>query len=49
MSPKHLHRYVREFAARHNARDLDTVDQMKGMVPMMEHKRLKYRDLTEGA
>ena len=45
MSPKHLHRYVREFAGRHNARDLDTVEQMKGMVPRMEHKRLKYEDL----
>ncbi len=46
MSPKHLHRYVREFAGRHNARGLDTVDQMEGMVPRMEHKRLKYEDLT---
>jgi len=46
MSKKHLHRYVREFAGRHNARDLNTVEQMNDMVPRMERKRLKYGDLT---
>ena len=28
MSPEHLHRYVAEFEGRHNARGLDTADQM---------------------
>ena len=28
MSPKHLDRYVNEFAGRYNVRPLDTVDQM---------------------
>ena len=28
MSPKHLHRYIQEFAGRHNFRRLDTIDQM---------------------
>ena len=46
MSQKHLHRYVREFAGRHNARGLNTAEQKKGMVPRMEHKRLRYEDLT---
>ena len=30
MSPKHLGRYVREFEGRHNQRDLDTIDQVRG-------------------
>ena len=28
MSPQHLHRYVTEFAGRHNDRPLDTVEQL---------------------
>ena len=31
MSPEHLARYVLEFEGRHNARDLDTADQMTAM------------------
>ncbi len=31
MSPKHLERYVQEFAGRHNLRELDTEDQMKAL------------------
>ena len=45
ISPKHLNRYVQEFAARHNIRDKDTIDQMRSMVEGMANKRLKYRDL----
>ena len=29
LSPKHLQRYVNEFAGRHNIRELDTIDQMR--------------------
>ena len=32
MSEKHLHRYVDEFAGRHNIRDMDTEDQMRAVV-----------------
>ncbi len=46
MSPKHLQRYVDEFAGRHNVRSADTVDQMKGLVTGMIGKRLRYEDLT---
>ena len=45
MSPKHLDRYVTEFAGRHNDRDADTVDQMTGIVTGMVGKRLRYSDL----
>lgn len=44
-SPKHLDRYVTEFAGRHNAREADTVDQMAGIVVGMEGKRLTYEAL----
>ena len=46
MSPEHLHRYVAEFEGRHNARDLDTADQMGEMVRGAEGRRLRYNDLT---
>ena len=36
MSFKHLKRYVAEFAARHNVRDLDSIDQMAALVKGME-------------
>ena len=46
MSPEHLHRYVAEFEGRHNARDLDTADQMGAMVfAGAEGRQLRYDDL----
>ena len=46
MSVKHLGRYVREFAGRHNHRLSDTLDQMAFIVAGMVGKRLRYKDLT---
>ena len=45
ISPKHLQRYVNEFAGRHNVRDFDTLDQMASVVAGLVGKRLMYRDL----
>ena len=44
-SPKHLDRYVQEFAGRHNLREQDTIDMMGTIVLGMDGKRLKYDDL----
>ena len=45
LSPKHLDRYVQEFAGRHNLREQDTIDQIKSVRNGMEGKRLRYRQL----
>ena len=45
MSPKHLNRYVQEFAGKHNLRDLDTLDIMGAVVLGMDGKSLKYDEL----
>ena len=45
MSPKHLDRYVREFAGKHNIRDEDTIDQMRHVVASLIGKRLMYSRL----
>ena len=45
MLTKHLDRYVAEFAARHNIRDEDTIDQMQSVVAAMVGKQLSYREL----
>ena len=45
MSPKHLQRYVNEFAGRHNVRNLDTVDQMASIARGLDGKLLEYADL----
>ena len=46
LSPHHLHRYVSEFAGRHNMRGLDTLAQMAALVQLMDGHRLRYRDLV---
>ncbi|MCY4587081.1 MAG: IS1595 family transposase [Bryobacterales bacterium] len=45
LSPKHLQRYVNEFAGRHNVRDLGTLEQMRDTVARLIGQRLLYRDL----
>lgn len=46
ISPKHLVRYVAEFAGRRNVRDADTLDPMAGIALGMTGERLRYGDLT---
>ena len=46
VSPKHLDRYVTEFAGRHNQRPADTIAQMQGIAGGMVGKRLRYTDLV---
>ena len=46
MSPKHLERYVVEFAGRYNVREMDTIDQMAFLAMGMVGKRLPYKKLT---
>ena len=48
ISPKHLQRYVNEFAGRHGIRDQDTLDQMNAVIAGMVGRRLLYRDLVAG-
>lgn len=45
MSPKHLDRYVKEFAAKHNMRDSDTIAQMRLTVARLVGRNLFYSDL----
>ncbi len=45
LSPKHLDRYVQEFAARHNLREEDTIDIMAAVASGAIGKRLRYREL----
>ena len=45
MSPKHLQRYVNEFAGRYGVRELDTADQMGAVARRMAYKRLSYKEL----
>ena len=45
ISPKHLDRYVSEFAGKHNIRDSDTIVQMRSTVARLVGRNLLYRDL----
>ena len=45
ISPKHLDRYVQQFAGKHNLRDADTLAQMAAVVAGLVGQRLLYRDL----
>ena len=45
LSPKHLDRYVQEFAGRHNVREQDTIEQMAAVADGMDGKRLTYERL----
>ena len=46
ISPKHLDRYVKEFAGKHNIRESGTLDQMRDTVARMIGRNLLYRDLV---
>ena len=45
ISPKHLNRYVQEFAGKHNIRDSGTLVQMRDTVARLVGRNLLYRDL----
>ena len=45
ISPKHLQRYVSEFAGKHNIRDSGTLVQMRDTVARLVGRNLLYRDL----
>ena len=47
LSPKHLQRYVNEFAGRHNIREFDTIDQMGIVATGLVGRFLSYEDLIE--
>lgn len=46
MSPKHLHRYAREFEGRHNHKAAGALQHMASLVQGMEGQRLTYWELT---
>ena len=46
LSPKHLNRYVQEFAGKHNMRDLGTLEQMQETVAQLVGRHLLYRTLV---
>ena len=45
ISPKHLNRYVQEFAGKHNIRGSGTLAQMRATVARLVGRNLLYRDL----
>ena len=46
ISPKHLQRYVSEFAGKHNIRESDTLSQMRDTVARLIGRNLLYRNLV---
>ena len=46
MSLSHLHRYVQEFAGRHNLRSHDTLEQMQDVFAGLIGRRLMYKELV---
>ena len=46
ISPKHLQRYVSEFAGKHNIRNSDTLAQMRNTVARLIGRNLLYRNLV---
>ena len=46
VSVKHLPLYTMEFEGRHNARPMDTTDQMTAMAQGAAGKRMTYASLT---
>lgn len=46
ISPKHLHRYVTEFAGRHNIDPLDTLEQMNSIAVNLVGKQITYKELV---
>ena len=46
ISPKHLQRYVSEFAGKHNIRESDTIDQMRDTVARLVGRQLLLSDLV---
>ena len=46
MSPKHLNRYVQEFAGKHNCREEGTAAQMAAVAAGLIGKRLMYKQLV---
>lgn len=46
ISPKHLDRYIQEFAGKHNMRDSGTFFQMRSTVAGLVGRNLLYRDLV---
>ena len=47
VSPKHLHRYVSQFAEKHNMREMDTYEQMTHVVAGLVGKQLLYKKLIK--
>ena len=48
LSPKHLHRYVAEFAGRKNVRHEDTITQMTMLARGLDGKAMPWKMLTAG-